>query len=223
MVADIGSGIGNVGMQCAATCGAKNVILVELCQDRDFCARQLESMIADAAAELVFPLGRRELHRSTFTQENADGRAINARLAAESDVLIVNNAEDTFGHRAAVKSGNLTPNQHLASLARRLKVGARLVTLNAVDIANLGHANDWMTRTDRRSGPAAVSWSDSPVDYYVYQKVKNEWTCPKCTLDNPLTDAAGEDVTTCAMCVGQGTEVRAKRQRRAKTKDDKAA
>ena len=124
----------------------------------------------------------------------------------------------------------------MASLARRLKVGARLVTLNVVDIANLGHANDWMTRTDLQSGPSSVSWSDSPVDYYVYRKLKDvyvqsppwrrrfilaanptcRWACPKCTIENPLT-AAGGDVTRCDTCFGQGTEVRAKRQRRAKT------
>ena len=113
-----------------------------------------------------------ELRCATFTRETDEGVAINDRIAREADACFANNAHGTFDHRADIKRpGARSPNEHLASLVRRLRAGARVLSFEEIPLVNFdrgGGDAPWATLAQHESAAAAASWSAEPQPLYLY-------------------------------------------------------
>ena len=158
-------------------------------------ARRAQDVGATTAAQNVAMI---ELRCATFTRETDEGVAINDRIAREADACFANNAHGTFDHRADIKRpGARSPNEHLASLVRRLRAGARVLSFEEIPLVNFdrgGGDAPWATLAQHESAAAAASWSAEPQPLYLYRKERDQWRCA-CGLDIPLCDASGEDCT----------------------------
>ncbi|KAH8065028.1 hypothetical protein JL722_1924 [Aureococcus anophagefferens] len=125
--------------------------------------------------------------------------AATADFLTSCDVLLVNNANGTMAPERVAVASHRPLDEQLANVAKRCRVGARLVAMDTIpllDAAALGGAFD---RLEFDSGPLAVSWTDGPVPLVLYTKRKVSWTCPRCTFENPLFDDFAF-ITECALC-----------------------
>jgi hypothetical protein len=125
--------------------------------------------------------------------------AATADFLSSCDVLLVNNANGTMAPERVAVASHRPLDEQLANVAKRCRVGARLVAMDTIpllDAAALGGAFD---RVEFDSGPSAVSWTDGPVPLVLYTKRKVSWTCPRCTFENPLFDDFAF-ITECALC-----------------------
>ena len=89
--------------------------------------------------------------------------------------------------------------ERLANVAKRLRVGGRLLAMDTVPLLDVAVEGGAFERTELASSRDAVSWTDAPVPLYLYTKVGDTWKCPRCTFANPLYDDF-TFVTECALC-----------------------
>jgi len=203
--ADIGSGIGTVVLQVAATIGCVSSIGVELCAGRHEIAMQLK----ESFNQWVVAKDRGELaDRVEFFSGDFREHAIFSKCR-DADVLFVNNAESIFGMRS-VAEGSYTLDWHVARLACGMRVGSRVVTFEALTDLEHPHFAPCFERRDYLSEPGATSWtevSQKQTKFFCYTKVGEQWTCSRCTCVNTLLRPSrsqwGESLhDTCEICEG---------------------
>jgi hypothetical protein len=96
------------------------------------------------------------------------------------------------------------------TLCRYMKIGSRLVTVDQLSRFeqntwrkinsdgsknNDGELDYWMKEESIRIN-GGVSWNRGDEKnhiYWLYTKIKNDWTCDACTMINPLLKCSGDD------------------------------
>lgn len=193
---DIGSGIGTVVLHVAATVGCASSG-VELINGRHNIGYRLMNLYKDTFTNR--PLV--ELFNDSFTSAKP------FKLARESTVLFVNNAESVFSSRS-VATGALTLDYHVARLACGMVLGARILCFEALTELDAFPISMCFYRQDHESVGGATSWtiqSNKSTNFFVYTKLNHEWVCGRCTFSNTLLRSVdGEDKERiqdfCAMC-----------------------
>ena len=194
--ADIGSGIGCAVLQAALTTSCASAVGVEVVRTRHDAAGTVKDALLSA-----LPAGgardrcllRAELRLGdAFDDETAD-------FLSTRDVLFVNNAMATMAPERVAIARAKPIDERLANVAKRLRVGGRLLAMDTVPLLDVAVEGGAFERTELASSRDAVSWTDAPVPLYLYTKVGDTWKCPRCTFANPLYDDF-TFVTECALC-----------------------
>lgn len=187
--ADVGSGIGCAVLQTALTTPCTHATGVEVVKSRHDAALRVHgailALLSDAEREALEA-------KCALCLGDAFSDSTSAFLAS-CDVLFVNNASGTM---APERVAGTELDEQLANVAKRCRVGARLVAMDRIPLLDECNAFD----VDQfSSGERAVSWTDAPVPLYVYSKRADVWTCRRCTFANPLLDDY-QFITECQAC-----------------------
>ncbi|KAK7234639.1 hypothetical protein SO694_00191034 [Aureococcus anophagefferens] len=192
---DVGSGLGAAVLQAALTTTCARAVGVEVVRSRHDAALA----VRDATLTQLPPAAAAALEARAELRLGDAFDAATADFLSSCDVLLVNNANGTMAPERVAVASHRPLDEQLANVAKRCRVGARLVAMDTIpllDAAALGGAFD---RLEFDSGPLAVSWTDGPVPLVLYTKRKVSWTCPRCTFENPLFDDFAF-ITECALC-----------------------
>ena len=192
---DVGSGLGAAVLQAALTTTCARAVGVEVVRSRHDAALA----VRDATLTQLPPAAAAALEARAELRLGDAFDAATADFLSSCDVLLVNNANGTMAPERVAVASHRPLDEQLANVAKRCRVGARLVAMDTIpllDAAALGGAFD---RLEFDSGPFAVSWTDGPVPLVLYTKRKVSWTCPRCTFENPLFDDFAF-ITECALC-----------------------
>jgi hypothetical protein len=199
---DLGSGIGTVCLQVCAVTRCK-VFGVELMPGRFETALQLRDLFLKFAEHKKWSSPTYNdimLLNGDFTTKECIQRA---RVC---DVFWVNNAKGIFHNRCSNASSNAL-DWYVALIAAGTRLGSRIICLDSVSELDCNPLCQAFKKQVYQSPPNAVSWSKLRVPVYVYTKIRNEWTCPRCGVNNTLIlDHHGERIQdrclTCAEAEG---------------------
>ena len=199
---DVGSGMGQVVFQVATTVGCR-AVGVEVLAARHSAALQLleyvEACLEDRGFRSI--AGTCELLHCSLLDP-----ALQRKYLEAADVLMVNNAEGIFEADTAGKDLN----GEVAKVARRMRIGARVASLDSlVGLNGLVAAGAFTVRRHSSgggaTGAASCSWreqSGKAQAVWVYTKVAAAWRCDRCGwADNAVATA---DACTRGRRVGDG-------------------
>jgi len=187
---DIGSGIGTVVFQVAATVGCKSQG-VEVMLGR----HQIAEKILAGLLTKGIPLADVTLLFGSFTAHETFNKA------KECTVLFVNNANGVFSDRS--NAGGKSTDSYVEKLACALKPGSRMLTFDALHHLEGNHVRQCFIVEAKRSAPGAVTWTNTSLKrtpYYIYTKTSDTWTCGTCNMSIDLLDARGEIQDECTSC-----------------------
>lgn len=202
---DLGSGIGTVVLQVAATVGCVSSIGIELCVGRHELAVQLQ----DQFDQEMTRMERGDVSDTVLFSQGDFRQPVNFAHCRNADVLFVNNAESIFAMRSA-KEGSYTLDWHVARLVCGMRVGSRVICFEALTDLETVHFKGCFTRTTHVSEPGATSWTSvsmSRTTFYVYTKIGDTWTCPRCKTVNTLLRQGEEEgiQDACRVCENDPT------------------
>ena len=194
---DIGSGVGNVLLQIAATCGCEARGL-ELLKDRAIVGTALSGAL-DEAINDWHPLSRRGdcvLRCGNMRDERHWDFLTKARDGGHMKVF-VNNFNDVMGHRSTETRDGPTLDDRICAIFAAMQPGARMLTLHRM--LALGPSRDEANQVRERRGlpPSAdasffsyrkvtltpqpwpwapegedvVSWGGSAIEAHVYERL----------------------------------------------------
>jgi hypothetical protein len=202
---DIGSGIGTVVLQVAATIACASAIGIELCGGRHEIALELQNHFK----HLMMERKQRRIAESVSFFSGDFREPSNFALCRGADVLFVNNAESIFGMRSVVE-GSYTLDWHVARLVCGMRIGSRIVCFEALRDLDHDFFSSCFKREEHFSEPGATSWTSTSMKrtkFFSYKKIGEIWECPRCTFVNKLLRESinpwGESLQdSCAQCEG---------------------
>jgi len=187
---DIGSGIGQVCLQVAATVGCP-AVGVELLEIRHRMGLVLQKTHEDHNHLLL--CGPVKLIHGDFT----DPKFKNIVVAAT--VLFINNACGTFAERC-VDAGKTTLNSHVALLVRQVEKKTRIICFEKITELETDELGQVFEKKEIVTLPEPACWSSKPLKLTMYTKLGNTWKCQRCTYQNKLIDEYCCPIRTCQGC-----------------------
>lgn len=203
---DIGSGVGSVVMQVAATVGCPSRGVELIVARHEIAVRMLQLLRNELRPRELRDV---ELLNGSFTDPGP------FETARRSSVLFVNNAHGVFGERSVTKGPAL--NQYVARLVCGTRNGSRTLCFDQLPALQTPPINDCFSCETRASEPGATSWttaSRSRTTFYVYTKLADQWKCAHCSARNNLLAPDGEIRAMCGHCTAMGRESYPVRQNR---------
>ena len=185
-VVDIGSGMGSVVFQIAATFGCRKVIGVELCKGRFDASVKLKPRFDKFMNQSGMSVGEIAFYQGDFRETEHFNQCRNA------DILFVNNAESVFGARSVV-DGSFTLDWHVARAICGMKAGSRAITFEPLIDLEQTNIKDCFERKEHISEKGATSWTETSgkcTRFFTYTKVSDVWSCRRCSFNNPLLRAS---------------------------------
>lgn len=166
---DLGSGVGSVVLQAAATVGCR-ATGIEMCVGRHKAALEISGAFPTIPVTLLHGDFRDYLE-----------------MCRSATVLFVNNAHGVF---SASRSGKKAPSLdwHVAQLVCGMADGTRVMCYDALLELDSEPLSQCFTKTTHLSPPGGTSWTTEKTPFCVYVKKANEWKCSLCGTKHPLAE-----------------------------------
>jgi hypothetical protein len=198
---DIGSGIGTVVLQAAATFGCR-ALGIELMIPRHQVALRLlphfeayaQKHSADWAARVRFLQGDFRVPE-------------HFKECRKASVLFVNNAETVFQARSVV-AGAQTLDWHVARLFGGMEKGSRIICIEPLIDLETQNLAPCFERREYMSEGGATSWTMTKRTRFVtYLKQLDQWTCVRCQAVNDILSQSSDEwgETFCDTCLNCGS------------------